>query len=725
MSFFTPTLITTPKTPTNSWVRPSDWPATNEADNEIIYLVADIGLTASISYNLTTAYTRPGSENLYIEWGDGTTDTVSGGGATYHTYSVGTGTPCSRGYTTWKIRIYTDAGCTITSAKLYVNPYAGGNIFNQLNTYNIVPILEAKYGSGTRVDSPANLSITTSFKYSYLEYVKYPSTWNGTSLSSAYNGACFSLQRVDLPTSAPNLITMNNAFTNCYNLRGDIVLPSNATITNGQYMFQGCSMISSFTYLGPAGCFSTNGGGMFQGCHNLIRAELGALSSPADLSSLFNTCSNLQSVKIGALYSGVGTANYSSMFTNCYSLEYVILPPITSTGTINMANMFFGCVSLKTMTINASSATINQYNAIFSNCNQLQSAYIFGTNTGSAVNAFNSCYSLTNFSVPSGGATDTNGMFNSCLSLTTINVTGFENTGNMTNMFSNCYSLTNLTLPSGSMTGAPSLQLAFSNCWRISNINMSNFSTITTLSGAFQNNYNLKSITLPTTANSVSSMSNAFSGCNILTSVVLPTSMSACTNWSNAFNNCLSLETIVLPATVPAGTTIFSNTFLNCVSLESITLPTTQTTSLTNCGNMFNQCGSLKEIKNTDKLGSNLTTGALCSFVGNTYTPSLSGLTFSCKMSAFDFSGTSTAISKLTSIRMLNTGTAQWTGSSPQVNISYTSIAYTALVQLFNDIAAQGTVTSKTINITGCAGASSLTSADRLILTSKGWTITG
>jgi hypothetical protein len=47
------------------------------------------------------------------------------------------------------------------------------------------------------------------------------------------------------------------------------------------------------------------------------------------------------------------------------------------------------------------------------------------------------------------------------------------------------------------------------------------------------------------------------------------------------------------------------------------------------------------------------------------------------------------------------------------------------LVTLFNDIAAQGVVTSKTINITGSTGAAGLTAADRLILTSKGWTITG
>jgi hypothetical protein len=47
------------------------------------------------------------------------------------------------------------------------------------------------------------------------------------------------------------------------------------------------------------------------------------------------------------------------------------------------------------------------------------------------------------------------------------------------------------------------------------------------------------------------------------------------------------------------------------------------------------------------------------------------------------------------------------------------------LVQLFNDMAAQGTVVSKTINITGAVGAAGLTPANRAIITSLGWTITG
>lgn len=57
--------------------------------------------------------------------------------------------------------------------------------------------------------------------------------------------------------------------------------------------------------------------------------------------------------------------------------------------------------------------------------------------------------------------------------------------------------------------------------------------------------------------------------------------------------------------------------------------------------------------------------------------------------------------------------------------ISFTTsplLSREALVNIFNNLA---TVSGKTINITGCLGASSLTTAERAIATGKGWTITG
>lgn len=105
----------------------------------------------------------------------------------------------------------------------------------------------------------------------------------------------------------------------------------------------------------------------------------------------------------------------------------------------------------------------------------------------------------------------------------------------------------------------------------------------------------------------------------------------------------------------------------------------------------------------------------------------VSGLTFSCKFSKLVCNGTNTTSdqSRLSSLRLTNVGSGQWGGSSPQIDISYTQMSTAALNLLFADMAAQGAVTSKTINITSATGAAGLSAGDRLVITSLGWTITG
>ena len=44
---------------------------------------------------------------------------------------------------------------------------------------------------------------------------------------------------------------------------------------------------------------------------------------------------------------------------------------------------------------------------------------------------------------------------------------------------------------------------------------------------------------------------------------------------------------------------------------------------------------------------------------------------------------------------------------------------------LFADMVVPGAIVSKTIDITSATGAAGLSAGDRLVVTSKGWTITG
>jgi hypothetical protein len=203
----------------------------------------------------------------------------------------------------------------------------------------------------------------------------------------------------------------------------------------------------------------------------------------------------------------------------------------------------------------------------------------------------------------------------------------------------------------------------------------------------------------------------------------MPTSMSACNIFNNTFARNRKLVSLTMPTTVGTGTN-WIGAFLQCLALKTLVLPTSQTTTLTSANQFIESCGSLTTITNVDKLGS-LGATPLVNFaaiIGSNLVPSL---TFTCPMSIFGFNGSVTTTNLITSIRFLNTSTGQWTGASPQINISYTSLNTAALVTLFNDMAAQGVVVGKTINITSATGAAGLTAADRLIITSLGWTIVG
>jgi hypothetical protein len=109
------------------------------------------------------------------------------------------------------------------------------------------------------------------------------------------------------------------------------------------------------------------------------------------------------------------------------------------------------------------------------------------------------------------------------------------------------------------------------------------------------------------------------------------------------------------------------------------------------------------------------------------FTSKLTSVSFSCPFSKLDLYGNNTTNIPiaLNSLRLTNASAGQWTAASPQIFIQFTNLSTAALNTLFADIAAQGNVVSKTIDITGTTGAAGLSLANRQVLTTRGWTITG
>ena len=296
-------------------------------------------------------------------------------------------------------------------------------------------------------------------------------------------------------------------------------------------------------------------------------------------------------------------------------------------------------------------------------------------NISSFSSIFNVFYSLQEvvINATTTGVTGTNNMFVSCYYLKSVSLFDTSNVTNSNDMFNGCYSLE--TIPSfnfGSVTTATSM---FFGCYSLTSVPALNFGNATNLA-------------------------NLFYGCHNLTTIAGLTT-TKCTTFSSMFNSCFALETVSLFDTSKA--LYFDNMFQNCYVL--IEIPAFDTTSLINMANMFNGCYSLKSIPLLDTSKVTNFTGTFGNCPSLDELPALSLL--------------STTISGLFS----NGGITK----APFVNIRNTfsfanqMLSRVAILDIFNGLASG--VTAKTITVSGNPGSGALTAADRLIATSKGWTV--
>jgi len=746
------------------WTRPVDWITITDAAGECQFLVNDIG---SAIVSLRTNYTKPAAQNFYIDWGDGVTTTISATGQTdtAHTYTIGTGTACTLGYTTWKIRVYVDSGATISQCQF---------IQGTVNGVTQIPgaatgLLEAYFGDGIGITnyniyfySVLNISNLSGAGFLWLKYVKLPANSDNVTAMGETFYQCISLARVTMPTSMSTLSQCNGMFYSCRSLE-TITFPSNATaMTSFSNMFNLCYNLTTVT-------FPTN------------------LNSVTDAQNAFTACFNLNNITLPSMTS---CTNYNSAFQSCLNVQNIIFTSWTATGVaISIVNLFFGCQSLINIVWPITAAVGTTFTGsgtpIFTSCNALPSmtfpSYFGGTAVPSGshgVVSFSNCQSinaivypsslnalqtgpsittcpnltsltlptsmsactqfgnltslarLTNITLPTTvGATINPGTISTNGSLVSLTIpSGWTLTGTMASFIITCSSLQSFTFPAN-INSVTSLASVFNGCPNLTTVTMPTSMTgVTSISSMFNGCNKLTNIVFPATMNSCTSASSAFGGCLNLTTLTLPTSMSLCTSFSSAFSACTSLSTLTLPATTSI-TQDFQSAFANCLSLVSLTLPTTQTTGMSNgLLNMFNGCPNLTTITNMDKLGPTSTTvGSIQS--GTTFLTNSPQLTSTVdlypRLSKLEVQGTATYFSKISNVRLKNTGAGQWGGSSPQIDVSYTSMSTAQLNTLFADMAAQPAVVSKTINITSATGAAGLSAGDRLVITSKGWTITG
>jgi hypothetical protein len=722
-----------PKATPTDWVRPVDWITITDTPNEVQMLVADVNLA---NFTIRTNFVKNSGTNMYIDWGDGSPiDTISVIGLTLtsHQYVIGTGTPCSRGYTTFVIRIYADP----TSVISFCQPIAP-TITSSSLAYTM-GLLEVYYGNGTVNTSAPNYGGVGSASsivggFGLLEYVKLPQSVAWTSGMGFMFSQNQSIQKVILPTTyTGGVMDFRHFFSGCVNLRGEYVIPSSPVLAGAQLeaTFSNCYNITKVTL--PSTFNGTLLSSTFVNCLSLKNITLPNLPLVTSIASVFDGCTSLEWVKFNELPTPAvpGTVLFGTAFRNCVSLENVYLPATcNSNARYDLGSTFLNCVNLKRILFPLGFESVS-LSSTFNNCASIVSIIFQNGFTActTIANAFNGCRNLYDLVLPTtlgGGLSSAGGTFVSCTSLQNIVIPNTYNfTGSLNSMFAGCTNTVSITMPNTAQNSITTMSSFASECRNLKTIVLpSSMTGVTTLDFAFNECNTLESVLLPTTMNSVTTMNGCFTNCFNLSALTMPTSMSSCNIFSSTFSRNKKLTTITMPATVANGT-VWTLAFFQCSALKTLTLPTSQTTTLTDLSRFIDNCGSLTTINNVNNLGS-LGATPLVNISQNTLVNMLPSLSFRCPMSIFALNGSlGGGVCQLNSLRLLNTSAGQWTGASPQINVSFTSLSTAALVTLFNDMAAQGAVVGKTINITSATGAAGLTPANRAIITSIGWTIVG
>lgn len=361
------------------------------------------------------------------------------------------------------------------------------------------------------------------------------------------------------------------------------------------------------------------------------------------------------------------------------TLVHAVLRKVKTTTTLDQ--LFQDCVSLECFEAlnNCLNYDFAPY-TMFSGCSKLYDISLGETgNISGCAAMFNNCFSLKSAPIINlSNVTSTLQMFNGCINLQNVPLYDMSSVTDSSNMFSDCRDLKNVPLfDLHSLTNGTSM---FTNCSSLSSLPLFDLSSLSNGSSMFSGCFSLVNIPLFDLSN-LYQATNMFSGCIALKEIPL-FNLSSLFAAQNMFYNCSSLKTV--PILDLSACVQVSGMFSGCVSLEY--LPLMNISSASSVNGFIVNCKSLKIIEDFSPS-----------------TVSAQGLWQTCI--------------NVYRIKCKKFGTVQM---NPLNLSSYMNLGKDALEEIFTNLP----TATRTINITGCRGASDPT-LDRTIATSKGWTVVG
>lgn len=340
--------------PTVDWTKPDDWPDISvDVPSDGISLLTSDCIDGLISFTCTGDYT--------VDWGDGLIESFSSGITAYHKYAYGTGIECSRGYTTFKIKI-TPSNGSLTTFK--VTPTRMGILWCIIAASTLTDCSYMFFNSGV-----ASCQLLERFE--------------GRNMSSALSMAymfyvCYCLKSVTI-LGTSNANNMYSMFAACRNLKTVEIQYAN-NVTDMSYMFSECHTIDSI--LLPATDSVTNASYMFYRCYALKNIGLFDTSKVTKMSSFIAECNSILDIPDFDT-SSVNDFNYPLTIQNNFNLSKIKLPKHNSS---KGANLSYNAMSYKdlnllfdSLPINGNGKIINVTGNLYSRSGQLACTTTLGS----------------------------------------------------------------------------------------------------------------------------------------------------------------------------------------------------------------------------------------------------------------------------------------------------------------------------------------------------------
>lgn len=395
----------------NDWRVPAGWSLPDVANNEINLLVCDVNPYYSFTVTCIGGYT--------VVWGDGVTESFASNALASHTYTVGAGQSCVRGYTMFRIRIYSTAGNNIT--RFYIG--ASPTIYDLYNG-----ILWAKFGTTalTSVQYAFYNSAASLQNYSgMLECIELPSSLTSCTIYSYMCYNSYSLEKVVMPSSyyTGGNINFDSAFYQTYRLLKFSFNTTSINVSLFSSTFNG-SGIKSFIFPATVNGCSTYAS-MFSGsklesvtlpttintncsCASMFSScKLTELVFPAtfdgrvtDISGLVSSNFPLKKLTLPTTLASTGQATtFASFILNCYLLEYLTLPTNLNISITTLANTFQNMYNLKRVVNFPVLNSVSVLTSTFNNCYSLDTISNLSelgdtTTSFDHASTFAGCYSL-------------------------------------------------------------------------------------------------------------------------------------------------------------------------------------------------------------------------------------------------------------------------------------------------------------------------------------------